>query len=147
MAETDPHLPPESPGPAPPPDPEKVKVQVAVDVVCMVLSVAAAFAVAWWLTSLRPGDDVFSTILFFALALGAAVVVIFLGVGLRARVRDVLGVADTERRDEPDTSLRRVPPDPDDDDLSEPTVCLVCRHQIPAGAAQCPSCGWTYQLR
>ena len=30
------------------------------------------------------------------------------------------------------------------DDLTEPTECLACGQRIPAGAAKCPSCGWSY---
>ena len=56
-------------------------------------------------------------------------------------------VADTERREEPDDDTKPVPPEPEEDDLSEPTVCLMCRGRIPAGEAQCPSCGWTYRLK
>jgi len=34
---------------------------------------------------------------------------------------------------------------PPPDDLTEPTLCLACRRTIPAGAAQCASCGWSYK--
>jgi hypothetical protein len=32
-----------------------------------------------------------------------------------------------------------------EDDLSEPTECLSCHRGIPAGAASCPGCGWSYK--
>jgi hypothetical protein len=129
----------------PPPDPSKLTLQVVVDVICLVLSVAAAFALARWLVVLRHPGDTASQILFSVLALGGASAVVLLGVGLRAWVRGLFGVADTERREEPDDSRQLIAPEPEEDDLSEPTVCLVCRAQIPAGAAQCPSCGWSYR--
>jgi hypothetical protein len=31
-----------------------------------------------------------------------------------------------------------------EDDLSEAIECLACHKSIPAGAAKCPSCGWSY---
>jgi hypothetical protein len=34
---------------------------------------------------------------------------------------------------------------PAEDDLAEPTECLQCRQTIPAGAAKCPACGWSYK--
>jgi hypothetical protein len=129
----------------PPPDPSKLTLQVVVDIICLVLSVAAAFGLVRWLVALRHPGDTASQILFSLFALGGASAVVFLGVGLRAWVRGLFGVADTERREEPDDSRNLIAPEPEEDDLSEPTVCLVCRAQIPAGAAQCPSCGWSYR--
>src|SRR5262249_24490978 len=32
-----------------------------------------------------------------------------------------------------------------EDDLSEPTEYLSCHRGIPAGAASCPGCGWSYK--
>ncbi len=130
--------------PQPPPDPGKLTLQVVVDVVSLILSAAVAFAVATWLFGLRLPGDVGSEILFSALALAAAIIVILLGVGVRAWVRGLFGVADTAPGEEPEAGAP-MPPDAEDDDLSEPTVCLKCGCRIPAGMAQCPNCGWTYR--
>jgi hypothetical protein len=133
--------------PPPPPDPGKVTGQVVVDVVCLILTVATAVIVAAAVAQLRQPGDITSEILFLLLALVAAIFVAVLGVVIRAGVRRLFGVADTERREEPDDSRQLIPADVDEDDVSEPTVCLMCRSQIPAGATQCPSCGWTYLPR
>jgi hypothetical protein len=48
------------------------------------------------------------------------------------------------RKREVDTS----PPSPeglDPDDASESAPCPSCHGVIPAGAASCPACGWTYR--
>jgi predicted RNA-binding Zn-ribbon protein involved in translation (DUF1610 family) len=34
---------------------------------------------------------------------------------------------------------------PAEDGLAEPTECLECHETIPAGAAKCPACGWSYK--
>ena len=39
------------------------------------------------------------------------------------------------------------PPDtPPPDDTHESSVCVPCGASIPAGAALCPACGWTYRV-
>ncbi len=42
---------------------------------------------------------------------------------------------------EPDLGKEPTP----EDDLEEPTECLECHQMIPADAAKCPACGWSYK--
>lgn len=138
------HLP---PLPPPPPDPDKVKGQVLVDVMCLVLTVATMIAVAVWLTQYRRPGDVASEILVSFLLLVTGIAIVLGGVWMRGQVRALFGVADTRRGEDEDTGEPGppVPPDLEEDDVSEPTECLKCGMRIPAGMAECLRCGWSYR--
>jgi ribosomal protein L40E len=129
----------------PPPDPAKVKVQVVVDVVCLILSVVLALAVATVLLGFRQPGDTASEILCAILALVGVCAVVVIGVAARTWARGLFGVTDTTPEEEEEAPDLPVPPDAEEDDVSEPTVCLKCGARIPAGTAECPHCGWTYR--
>ncbi len=113
---------------------------------CLVLSVAVAILVSVRVVRIREAEDPVAALLSYSLPIIVFAGIIVLGVALRSWVRGVLGVADTERTEEDDSASEKpMPPDPEVDDVSEPTVCLVCGTRIPAGDAECSQCGWTYR--